>query len=110
MQTYNDPAMSQPNTNEELNKILNTCDFEPEGFNSRVCLYCGERKSELSHTSKQKVLDWHKAQLTALLEQIAKLEVGQVESTDPLILYWQGYHQAQVDISNIVQHLGEEKA
>ena len=41
------------NYNERLGEVLTTCDFEPDGFNSRICLWCGERKGTKIHTAKQ---------------------------------------------------------
>ena len=43
------------NYNERLDEILTTCDFEPEGFNSRICKWCGERKGMKIHTAKQDI-------------------------------------------------------
>lgn len=38
-----------------LDEILTTCDFEPEGFNSHICKWCGERKGTKIHTAKQAI-------------------------------------------------------
>ena len=43
------------NYNERLDEILTTCDFEPDGFNSRICLWCGKRKGAKIHTAKQAI-------------------------------------------------------
>ena len=43
------------NYNGRLDEILTTCDFEPDGFNSRICLWCGKRKGAKIHTAKQAI-------------------------------------------------------
>lgn len=41
----------------------------------------------------------------AILEAIASLEVKSLPSDDPELRYWQGYTQAQLDITNKVEQL-----
>ena len=43
------------NYNKRLEEIITICDFEPEGFNSRVCKWCGKRKGAKIHTAKQAI-------------------------------------------------------
>ena len=64
------------NYNERLDEILTTCDFEPDGFNSRICLRCGERKGTKIHTAKQAI--------TSLIKELVEEAKPESQSWDGL--------------------------
>ena len=64
------------NYNERLDEILTTCDFEPEGFNSHICKWCGERKGAKIHTAKQAILSLKKEWEIDVLKTVGSVHCG----------------------------------
>ena len=71
------------NYNERFDEVLTTCDFEPDGFNSRICLWCGERKGAKIHTAKQALTSLTKelvAEAKPELKEVGKQMPGDMDS------------------------------